>query len=778
MTERDHGFGGRGARWLAPAALFIAAVAIRALPWRTVFVGDAVLLFDHDAYYHLRRIVWSVVHFPRVLDFDPYLNFPEGARAIWTPCFDWLVALLALPFAEPQQLGSIERVAVWVPPLLGGATVVALHALARRHFDAGTALLAGALLAVLSGHFWYSQLGFVDHHAAEALTATWLLAATMNLLDREARAQSLRLAVVVQGLALAAALLLWPGSLLYAAIAEAGLVAAWLAHAGAARAIAFARAFAGVQLVALAALLPLAAAAGPTPFGPWSPLVLSRFQPFAFAALAAIGAACALLWQRRPSLAATPQLRAACVGVAALAVVAPMLPEILPGAGDAWSWLGRRESFQAQVAESQPLLLDASGSAIDIGVAAARLSWFAFVSPLALLAAALWAWRRPARASLLLWVAWTAALLVVTLLQRRFFNSFSVCLALLFAWSACALRGWIARALADRDSARRAATALLAAAVLACLVPVAESYRLPVAALFDDAARGPVHVAPSLVRRRAMLELAIWMSRRTPATAGWLDPTRRPGYGVLAPWEIGHILQYVARRPSVVDNFGDDLGEAGFERARAYFASEEPAASQILDELGARYVVAQREPPFLGPVPDERSMFASLYYFDGSASPAGEGSLASLQVPALERHRLVYESTLQLAVAPDAPAFYKVFEHVAGARVEGLAPPHTSVEARLGLRTNRGRELVIRTSTRADAQGRYRLRLPYSNRGEPPSVRTAPAWELACENEQATLVVEEVQVRSGGSLAGPRLCLGRDAAEPGARPAGDAAGLR
>jgi asparagine N-glycosylation enzyme membrane subunit Stt3 len=560
------------------------------------------------------------------------------------------------------------------------------------------------------------------------------------------------------------------------AIAEAGLLAALLACSGAARAIAFARAFTAVQLVALAAVLPLAAAAGPTPFGPWSPLVLSRFQPFAFAALAAIGAACALLWRRRPSLAERLPLRVSCVVLAALVVVASVLPEILRGAGDAWTWLGRRESFQAQVAESQPLFLEASG--VGIGVAVARLSWFALASPLALLAAAFWAWRRPARASLLLWVGWTAALLAVTLLQRRFFNSFSVCLALLFAWSVCALRGWIARALEGRDALRRGATALLAAAVLACLVPVAGSYRLAVAALVDDAARGPVHVAPSLVRRRAMLELAIWMSRRTPATAGWLDPARRPGYGVLGPWEIGHILQYVARRPTVVDNFGDDLGEAGFAGARAYFASEEPAASRILDELGVRYVVAQREPPFLGPAPDARSMFASLYYFDGSASETGEGALAGLELPALERHRLVYESTLQLAIAPDAPAFYKVFEHVAGARVEGRAPPHTRVEARLGLRTNRGRELVTRTSARADADGRYRLRLPYSNRGAPPSVRTAPAWELSCENERAALVIEERQVRSGAALAGPTLCLGRGPAGPDAGGADRATGPR
>jgi dolichyl-diphosphooligosaccharide--protein glycosyltransferase len=776
MTERDHAFDGRSARWLAPVALFVAAVAIRALPWRTVFVGDAVLLFDHDAYYHLRRIVWSVVHFPQVLDFDRYLSFPEGARAIWTPCFDWLVALVAWPFAEPRRLASIERVAVWVPPLLGGATVLSLYGLARRHLGAGTALLAGALLAVLSGHFWYSQLGFVDHHAAESLTATWLLAATMNLLDREARARSLGSAVGAQGLALAAGLLLWPGSLLYVALAEAGLASALLSGSGAARAIAFARAFTGVQLVALAAVLPFAMAAGPTPFGPWSPLVLSRFQPFAFAALALVGAACALLWQWRPALATHRPSRALCVGVALLAIALCALPEIVGGAVDAWSWLGRRESFQAQVAESQPLLLEASG--LGIGVAVARLSWFVLASPLALLLAARWAWRRPVRAPQLLWVGWTAALLAVTLLQRRFFNSFSVCLALLLAWSACALYGWIARVLEGRDRARRAASVALAAAMLACLAPMWETYRLPVAALFEDAARGPLHVAPRLVRRRAMLELAIWMSRRTPPTAGWLDAASRPGYGVLGPWEIGHILQYVARRPTVVDNFGDDLGSAGFERARAYFASEEPAASRILDELGVRYVVAQREPPFLGPVPDERSMFASLYYFDGSASEVGEGPAAGLRVPALERHRLVYESTLQLAAAPDAPAFYKVFEHVAGAEVEGRARPHTRVDARLGLRTNRGRELDVRTSARADAEGRYRLRLAYATRGAPPSVRTAPAWELSCESERAELVVDEASVRSGASLAGPPLCVGSDPMGPGAGGAGGAAGLR
>src|SRR5262245_24658908 len=254
---------GRWVRGLAPAGLFVLALAVRALPWRTVFVGENVLLFDHDAYYHMRRIVWSLVHFPRCLDFDRYLSFPEGGRAIWPPTFDWLVALVALPFARPGEPASVERVAVWVPPLLGAATVVALYRLARRHFDAATALLAGAILAVLSGHFWYSQLGFVDHHAAEALASTWLLAAAMSLLDREARAARLAPVAVGVGAALGASLLIWPGSLLYVAIVEAGLGLAWLVRGDAARACAFGRALALVQATAFVLVLPFALAAGP-----------------------------------------------------------------------------------------------------------------------------------------------------------------------------------------------------------------------------------------------------------------------------------------------------------------------------------------------------------------------------------------------------------------------------------------------------------------------------------------------------------------------------------
>ena len=64
------------------------AFAIRALPYHYVFAKGRVFFIDNDAYYHLRRIVYAVERFPDILVRDPYLGFPESARAIWPPYLD------------------------------------------------------------------------------------------------------------------------------------------------------------------------------------------------------------------------------------------------------------------------------------------------------------------------------------------------------------------------------------------------------------------------------------------------------------------------------------------------------------------------------------------------------------------------------------------------------------------------------------------------------------------------------------------------------------------
>jgi len=756
MGAQSKGVAPRVFRLLVPAGLFGLAFVVRALPRQRVFVDDDILPFGYDAFYHLRRIVYSVVRFPDVLDFDRYINYPEGGKPIWSPLFDWAVALVSLPFFQPGELRSVERVAVWVPPVLGAATVVALYGLARRHLDEATAVVSALILSVLPAHFWYSQIGFVDHHAAVALVSTGLLASAMTLLDRHARDPEGRGAgrsAVTTGVMLALALLCWPGSLLHAGLVQAGLLVYLLGRPTEQEAELFAFRFALLQIVACALLLPFGLASEWPQWGAYSPVVLSRFQPWWFGLLGVFGVACAAAW-RRPPLGGSRARRvtsAAVIGVLLLGGSALALPDLPSGAGDAWRWLARTESFQAAVGESLPLFSEAGR--FGVGPAVSRLSWFVLLFPVALLLAVSWARRRPNRAALLLWLGWSAGLFAATLLQRRFFNSFSVAMALLMGWLVCqayrALPAW----LPEGALARRAGGAALVAGVIALLYPLAETYQHHVVnelRLSDT----PQRFRPWVVRQRSLLQMARWLGRKTPPTSGWMNPRRQPEYAVLAPWELGHVIEYAARRPTVTDNFGDDIGERNFQMALRYYQSLEPAASEILDRLGARYVIAQLSHNFLGELPVDGSVFWALYFYDGSEPERP----APGDPPALARHRLVYESPPWAQEAVAAPAFFKVFEHVAGARVAGRAAPGARVGVSLPLRTNRGRELVYRAHTIADASGHYALRLPYANRDGPPAVRPGSQYTLRCRSDSAPLEISESEIQSGAARAGPDLC--------------------
>ena len=202
-----------------------AALAVRALRFGLVFTAGGVR-FPHgaDELYHLRRIWFSVVNFPASLYFDPYLNHPLGAPAVWPPLFDWSIAAVARALVGPADQGAVEVVAAWVPPVLGAVTVLVAAWLARRAFSPAAGWVTGALLAVQPAHVFYSQLGEVDHHVAVGLFVLLLIGAAMRLAGPVARPGRPR-AAIATGVAAAAAILLWPGSLLHVGVVQAFL---WL----------------------------------------------------------------------------------------------------------------------------------------------------------------------------------------------------------------------------------------------------------------------------------------------------------------------------------------------------------------------------------------------------------------------------------------------------------------------------------------------------------------------------------------------------------------------
>jgi dolichyl-phosphooligosaccharide-protein glycotransferase len=742
----------RFARVLTPLALFGLAFFVRCLPLQSVFLREGIVLFDPDAYYHMRRIAFSVVNFPKTLSPDAYINHPDGGQPIWTPLFDWCVAALLLPLRSGDDVAALERVAVFVPPLLGASTVVVLYFVARRHFGIAPATLAGVILALLSGHSWYSQLGFIDHHAAEALAATAMLGAGMRLLanasavDPQVRLK--RRGMLVTGACFGVGLLLWPGMLLHVAIVDLALVGFALTRRERADAVAFAWTLAAPHGIALALVAPLALSTRWTEWGPFSPVVLSAFQPWWMAAACLWSLGCAVAWRldRTGRSQARRLLTALALAIALLGASAAAFPGLLAAARDPWDWFAGADPFQRSVGESLPLFSHAGG--LSLRIAFARLSAFSLLVPVALLVGALRARRAPRPAPLLLFFWWTFALAAATVVQRRFFNSASVGVALLFALSLTASYHALVRRF---PRARIPVLAALAVAAIALLLPTLRTHAWDASNLWRALHGAPPRLAARTHERAVIAEMATWIRAHTPDPSDWLDASAKPAYGILAPWEIGHVLEYQARRPTVSDNFGNDIGSRNYQRALRYFQSDEASAAELLEDLSVRYVVTQRDTAFLGAQPPPESMAIALFRRDGSlAGPA----------PAVQRHRLIYDSKpLSFTSHPREPR-YKVFEFVPGARIVGESAPGARIRATLGVRTNRGRRFVYSALVSAAADGRYALRVPYSTQGGPGWVEVDPDYRLECDDEQQLVRVNESDVMEGARVEGPRLCVG------------------
>jgi len=610
-------------------------------------------LFGGDAWYHMRRIVYTLEHFPQTLGFDPYLNFPDGARAIWPPLFDFAVASLLLPVNAVAGLPAVEAAAALVPPLLGAATVGALYGLVCSLYDRTTALVAAALLSVSSGHIWYSQLGFVDHHAAVALVSTGLLAAAVSCVRREV--PSARIGVALAA-AMALSFLLWPGALLYVALVEVGLGAHWLARGDRAAAVRIAenRVWTRTLACGLVMLFGPSGLSGSsqagTPWSPFSAVVESWFQPWWLAAIALHAAICALLW-RRASAGLTARRRLGETIVVAAGVLAASLwafPDLRHTLDEAWRWLGKREGFQSIVAESEPLFVlhgEWTGRVAEL-----RLSRFVYVFPAALALLAHSARRTDRRAGRWLFAFWAMCVALVTLQQKRFFNTGSIALAIVMSWSIVA--AW--RVVLVRPGLVGRRRTLIAAGFAAAVYFLLAPSLAPLARAGGDLVRSVRGEAPRIglarLADRSLLRTATWLRGHTPPTAGYEDARGEPAYGVLAHWDLGHALLYAARRPTVVGNFGDDLGERNYRLHREYFRSTEGRAVRLLDALRARYVVVARVPPQAWVRLGSKSMLSLL------TGPEPER---------LVYHRLVYESPRANAPEVFLPG-YRVFERVAG----------------------------------------------------------------------------------------------------------------
>jgi dolichyl-diphosphooligosaccharide--protein glycosyltransferase len=556
-------------------AIVIVAFAVRVYaPWDTVFAGDRVDFLETDAWYHVRLIENQVRNWPWRVTLDPYAA-PGGQFVPVAPLFDTITATVAIVLrGRDADAADIERIAAFVPPVLGVLSIVFVWALGRDVFDRRAGLLGAALLAVLPGHFLdRTLLGFYDHHALEACLA-------VTTLYGFARALRTPVEAPIAGIALALYLLAWSsGAFLVAVFIVWSLLLVPMARnadalalaartSGVAALVAFAivvvfqdpRMFRyGSQLVALVALAGVA----------WAIRLsagrVAIHRPRAGVILAAVfvvgGISVAVVWWLSPAL--IPQLLFDIQRLAPnprrMAVLEARPLFLYPGN---WHWQQPWEFFRT-------------------GFFVGAIALVAFVPRL---------WRERRAMDLLIWL-FTAAMFVATIGQNRFGY---------YLVPACALvGGWLATRVLDWGEAGRPR------------FPLQREFAIVVVA----AGMFAPNLAPAvLVAGRSgsfpayWRDTMVWLRDHTPppfltaARAGDeyyyarypRDAVPPPDYSVMTWWDQGYWITEVARRVPVAN----PTQERAHNAASFYAATDEQTAVASLGRERSRYVLIDWELPY------------------------------------------------------------------------------------------------------------------------------------------------------------------------------------
>jgi asparagine N-glycosylation enzyme membrane subunit Stt3 len=719
------------------AGIPLLALAIRLRPWAAAFTpGGVTYLVDTDPHYHVLRATRIVQEFPRVPLLDPRMNFPVGAKIIWPPLFDYLIALPAMVGGGSPS--AIALVAALLSPLLGAVTVVLVMALAQVAAGRRAGILAGLLLAACPEHLTITVVGRPDQHSAELLLHAWVMLAFACGLKREGGRGWGAPAALGAGLALG--FWNWQGSavnLLPLAVFAAG----WhvLAPEGSSRRASRTLAL-GAAAGALLLILSLALVM-PGELRLLEGRGVTGFHVLLLAALAVFSGLLGEAARRWPG--------ASWAGRMAQAAIAALVPGLallaLGGAGFRTNLtaLGATNRWYQTINEFWPLFVGGpSAASREIPYILATYGLLLFSMPFAAIALVR-RWRRdPASRALLgFLLTWGMLLLGLTLYRRRLGQYAVVPMVIWIAIALDDLGTWMDR-FADRiPHAVRAAAPFVLAALL-----VAPGFSTLAATPPAPDPRGEVRAALQWLRGR---------------------PVRPGREGVLSEWKNGHLVQFVSGRPTLTSPFGVDGGEGAMEDAARFFlARDEASAVDVLSRRrigylllshpgnevyvlsgftdvpepqpvaafggGSRAEVQEIRPAFFGLVP------ARLYFADGSTA----GPYASLGA-----FRLVLEGPPS-GREPLNEKKIKLFEVVPGASisVRGAAPGE-AVSASVLVATNQDRRFEWTGRALADRDGNASLRVPYAS--GPNGLVHAGPYRVGSAGRSAVVEVGEADVMTG-----------------------------
>jgi len=817
--------------------IFVFALFLRVyFSYQKVF-SEPIKYVADDGVYHMRLVENELLgnHFPHRIYFDPYTYFPYGTYHFFAPLYDQLLVgiIWLISFGKPT-LALINKISPFYPAVLGSLTIFPVYFIAKKMWGRKSALLSAFLIAISPPFLFRSLLGATDHHVAEVLFSTLAMmflifalktrnktekkifenSSMINKIETELKNnKKFWLFTILTGFSLGLYFLAWIGALLFLFIIFVFITLFYLIEYFSDRIHNWILIL-GI-IIFLITLIMISPFFGHPDLFHANLYNIQHLEILIFGILSFlfVGLLGNSIKKRRLNKWFLPiflVLTVVLILIILKIVSAPLFEGIIKILKSIKTGLVPHELAREIIAEMQPLTwqgaIDNFSTLFYLFLIALAIIFYEFIKK-----------KKP---EYLLIFVWTLIILLITGIipffgQMRFTYYLSVNVSLLvsflivksfrFGWQGLKIAQEFPPKSIYRFYILIGSILIIFNIVFSLIFPyplnIGKSSPQNLPEIFQSAIQ--IAKAGPFTFHDDWYEALEWLKENTPdpginyyafyqdpgvnRETGVINPYSYPqeSYGVLARWDVGHMITYYAHRIPNANPFQEGLGrktEKGIEPGEITFFLEEDEQKAIgyLEDLNTRYIItdydsANPEGVFISKVKWEQgnlqgytadtnnnndvkkvskydnSMIARLHILDGRELQNKE---MNFYIKPLDHFRLIYESKTTMAFPRQEPGdvikAVKIFEYVKGARIIGQTEPDTEVSLATEITTNQDRKFVYQKSIIA-RDGYFEFFAPYSTVREEKKLSKKTDYEVIAtpyklkigDNEREINVSEE-----------------------------------
>jgi asparagine N-glycosylation enzyme membrane subunit Stt3 len=672
-------------------------------------VNTGVTFITPDPYYHLRRIVLTAQDYPNLPSFDYYLSYPTGAHCIWPPLFDFGCASLAytIGLGNPS-IDLTESIAAIYPILFALIVIILTYLIGKEVFNDYVGIIGASIVAFLPASVMFSAFGFTDHHIAESFALLLILYFALK------QKEELKI-IILLGLSIGIALLLWQGSILFAGILFLYMFLSKPIY----------------KYTAIVFILPILMIL-PFIFGSYYVGGYFTHRSLSLLHIALLGIAGLLMYLKY--LIVDRKIYYLTAGFILLVFVLSLLPQIQEALNFVTKnvWTKTIPGYQSVMA-----LMEGYVKTVTVNKMYGRLY---FLIPVIII---ILVFDKKIKKRFM----YTYFLVIIGILSfmvTQYNVWFAPLYALLVSYFLYVIFNLLYKML--HGISRLSMIPIFAIILFISFQPVFNNYYFT----FEDTPKKAEYLA------------YLWLRDSTETTSHFTEPSRKPEYGVMSFYEHGHFIIYISHRPAVANNFGKDA--PNFDIPNRFILSQsEEEANEILSEYGVRYIfctpnandmilaakfldydihdyfksypaVAKSGEPatILTPMPKAiRSTYHRLYKFYGCGAYFEGG----IYIEPIRNSRLVYVSPTDWPI--------KIFEFVKAAQINGRNKPNSSVLLYVPVNLPNAK-FIWSDALTTDKNGNFSFTCPYKT-------DTAPAI-IVSDKDSIKVDISEKNVLNGDTI--------------------------